>query len=65
MAERGHHDGVSIDSWVAYEFAKTRWLYDQFGMDDRTRIEFFNGGHTINGKATFEFLREHLRWPRP
>lgn len=65
MAERGHHDGVSIDSWVAYEYAKTRWLYDQFGMGDRTRIEFFNGGHTINGKGTFEFLREHLGWKAP
>ncbi len=62
MVERGHHDGVSIDSWVAYEYAKTRWLYDQFGMGDRTRIEFFNGGHTINGQGTFEFLREHLGW---
>lgn len=62
MVERGHHDGVSIDSWVAYEYAKTRWLYDQFGMGNRTRIEFFNGGHTINGKGTFEFLREHLGW---
>jgi dienelactone hydrolase len=62
MVERGHHDGVSIDSWVASEYAKTRWLYDQFGMGDRTRIEFFNGGHTINGQGTFEFLREQLGW---
>jgi len=63
MAERGHHDGVSIDSWVAYEYAKTRWLYDQFGLGDRTRIEFFNGGHTINGQGTFEFLRSMLGVP--
>ncbi len=61
--ERGHHDGVSTDSWVASEYAKTRWLYDQFGMGDRTRIEFFNGGHTINGQGTFEFLHQHLCWP--
>ena len=65
MVERGHHDGVSVDSWVASEYAKTRWLYDQFGMGDRTSIEFFNGGHTINGQGTFDFLHEHLHWPKP
>ena len=64
MVERGHHDGVSIDPWVASEYAKTRWLYAQFGMEDRTEIEFFNGGHTINGKGTFEFLHKQLNWPQ-
>ena len=64
MVERGHHDGVSVDSWVASEYAKTRWLYDQFGMGDKTAIEFFNGGHTINGQGTFDFLHEHLHWPK-
>jgi hypothetical protein len=64
MVERGHHDGVSIDPWVAYEYAKTRWLYAQFGMEERTEIEFFNGGHTINGKGTFEFLHKQLNWPQ-
>ena len=64
MVERGHHDGVSIDPWVAYEYAKTRWLYAQFGMEDSTDIEFFNGGHTINGKGTFEFLHKQLNWPQ-
>ena len=29
MVERGHHDGVAPDEWVAYEYAKVRWLYDQ------------------------------------
>lgn len=65
MVERGHHDGVSVDSWVASEYAKTRWFYDQFGLGERTRIEFFNGGHAINGEGTFDFLHEHLRWPKP
>ena len=26
---------------------------DNLGLADRTEIEFFNGGHTINGKGTF------------
>jgi len=63
MVERGHHDGVALDPWVASEYAKTRWFYDQFGLGDRTAIEFFNGGHTINGQGTFEFLHRHLNWP--
>lgn len=25
MAERGHHDGVAPDEWVASEYAKVRW----------------------------------------
>lgn len=61
MVERGHHDGVAVDSWVASEYAKTRWLYGQFGLSDKTDIEFFNGGHVINGKGTFAFLHKHLK----
>lgn len=63
MVERGHHDGVAPDEWVASEYAKVRWVYDNLGLGDRTTIEFFNGGHTINGKGTFEFLHRHLNWP--
>ena len=63
MVERGHHDGVALDAWVASEYAKTRWFYDQFGLGDRTAIEFFNGGHAINGQGTFEFLHRYLNWP--
>jgi dienelactone hydrolase len=63
MVERGHHDGVAPDDWVASEFAKVRWVYDNLGLGDRTAIEFFNGGHTIHGQGTFEFLHRHLRWP--
>ena len=63
MVERGHLDRVGLDSWVAHEYAKTRWLYAQLGLADRTEIEFFQGGHSINGQGSFEFLRQHLNWP--
>ncbi|PYV17602.1 MAG: hypothetical protein DMG21_07895 [Acidobacteria bacterium] len=63
MVERGHHDQVSQDRLVAYEYAKVLWLYVQFGLADRTQMEYFNGGHTINGEGTFEFLSKHLDWP--
>jgi dienelactone hydrolase len=65
MVERGHLDRVGKDEWVSYEYAKVRWLYAQLGLEDRTRIEFFQGGHSINGEGTFDFLHEHLRWPKP
>jgi hypothetical protein len=62
MVERGHHDGVAPDEWVAYEYAKVRRWYVALGIPERTRIEFFNGPHTINGMGTFEFLDQHLHW---
>jgi dienelactone hydrolase len=62
MVERGHSDGVAPDEWVAHEYAKVRRTYDGLGLTKSTEIEFFNGGHTINGQATFDFLRRHLRW---
>ncbi len=61
MVERGHHDLVGRDRWVAYEYAKVRWLYAQFNLPERTAIEFFNGGHAINAEGTFRFLDKHLR----
>lgn len=61
--ERGHHDGVATDEWVAHEYAKVRWLYAQYGLNYRTGIEYFQGGHSINGVGTFEFLKEHLGFP--
>jgi hypothetical protein len=63
MVERGHDDGVGIDEWVAYEYAKVRRLYAGLRLVDRTEIEFFPGGHMINGKGTFAFLARHLKWP--
>lgn len=65
MVERGHHDTVSPDDRVAYEYAKVRWLYAQLELSDKTAIEFFNGGHAINAKGTFSFLHKHLNWPEP
>ena len=64
MVERGHHDRVARDQWVAHEYAKVRWLYTQLGLADKTAIEYFNGGHTINGEGTFEFLEKQLNWPK-
>ena len=61
MVERGHDDGVGMDEWIAFEYAKVRRFYDRMGISDRTTIEFFNGPHTIHGVGTFEFLRRHLQ----
>ena len=63
MVERGHSDGVGVDEWVAYEYAKVRRLYDTLGIGERTTIEYFNGPHTIHGVGTFEFLHKNLNWP--
>jgi dienelactone hydrolase len=65
MVERGHLDRVGRDQWVAHEYAKVRFLYAQLGLADRTEIEFFQGGHSINGQGTFAFLHKHLAWPPP
>ena len=63
MVERGHDDPVSVDSEVAFEYAKVREFYDKMNIGDRTEIEFFNGPHEIHGKGTFAFLKKHLEWP--
>ncbi len=60
MVERGHHDLVAPDNWVASEFAKVRLVYDQLGIPEKTAITFFQGGHTMRGEETLEFLRKHL-----
>ncbi|QDV39105.1 hypothetical protein [Tautonia plasticadhaerens] len=54
IVDRGHHEGLAPDEWVAVEYAMVRWVYDNLGLSDRTAIEFFNGGHTINGEGTFD-----------
>ena len=61
MVERGHSDGVSIDEWVAYEYARTKRQYDLFNIGNRTEIEYFNGPHEIHAVGTFKFLDAHLR----
>lgn len=63
MVERGHDDLVQQTEWVAYEYGKVKYLYDQFGLGDKTAIEFFNGGHSMRGEGTFDFLHKHLQWP--
>jgi dienelactone hydrolase len=64
MVERGHGDGVAPDEWVGYEFAKVRRTFDLLGIGDRCELAVFNGGHQIDGKASFAFLAKHLNWPR-
>jgi hypothetical protein len=65
MVERGHRDGVGIDEWVAYEYAKVRRFYAQNGIADRTEIAFFDGSHRIDGPATIRFLRRFLMQNSP
>lgn len=60
MVERGHDDACSTDEWVAFEYAKVRYLYDQLGIGERTELEIFSGGHEIHLQGTLEFLDHHL-----
>jgi dienelactone hydrolase len=64
MVERGHDDGVALDEWVGYEYAKVLRGYAKLGIEDKTQIEWFNGPHMIHGVGTFEFLHKHLHWPQ-
>jgi hypothetical protein len=63
MVERGHDDRVQPDEWVAYEYAKVKFVYDKFNLGDKTEIQFFNGGHSMRLEGTFQFLHKHLQWP--
>ena len=60
MVERGHRDGVGVDEWVTYEYAKVKRFYDEMGIGDRTTIEYFNGPHMIHGVGTVEFIRKFM-----
>jgi dienelactone hydrolase len=62
MVERGHSDGVGLDEYVAFEYAKVRRFYAKMGIADRTAIEFFTGGHEIHLQGTLAFLRKHLHY---
>jgi dienelactone hydrolase len=64
MVERGHFDGVGVDEMVAYEYAKTKRRYDLLGIGDRCAFEYFNGPHEIHAVGTFDFLHQHLNWPK-
>ena len=45
-----------------------RWFaFRVVSLDDsteRTTIEWFVGGHQINAKETFAFLKKHLDYPK-
>lgn len=64
MVERGHADGVGIDEWVGFEYAKVNRLYSKLKIPQQTEIEFFDGGHEIHAEGTFEFIRRHFDWPK-
>ncbi len=61
MVERGHRDGVGVDEWVTYEYAKVKRFYDELGIPDRTAIEYFNGPHMIHAQGTIEFIRKLMQ----
>jgi hypothetical protein len=65
MVERGHHDGVAPDEWVAYEYARARRRYALLGLPERIEIEFFDGPHAIHGVDTFLFLDRQFHWSPP
>ena len=63
MAEHGWQDGgdpVKTNEAIASQFVLVEHFYEQMGIADRVAIEYFEAGHTINGKGTFEFLRKQL-----
>jgi hypothetical protein len=60
QVERGHADGVGIDEWVAYEYAKVARYYNRQHLRDRTSIAYFEGPHRIDGTATVDFLKRYL-----
>jgi hypothetical protein len=61
LVERGHSDGVGIDEWVSYEYARVKRRYLQLGVADQTGIAYFVGGHEINLPVTLPFLEKHLK----
>ncbi|NLT71604.1 MAG: hypothetical protein GXX91_13050 [Verrucomicrobiaceae bacterium] len=63
MVERGHADGVGIDEWVGFEYARVNRLYSKLKIPQKTEIEFFDGGHEIHATKTFDFIRRQFDWP--
>lgn len=62
MVERGHHDGVGTDEWVAHEYARVyRFYATHLHQPENCEIEWFDGPHKINALGTFEFLDRHLK----
>ncbi|MBI4622032.1 MAG: hypothetical protein HY736_02285 [Verrucomicrobia bacterium] len=65
MIERGYVDGVGLDEWVSFEYAKVNRLYAKLWIPKQTEIEYFDSPHTIHGVGTMTFLHRHLNWPEP
>jgi len=61
MVEFGYLDGIGSIEWISYEFGKVRRHYDMIGMSDRLDKDLFIGPHKINGKKTFDFLKQFLK----
>ena len=57
------HDMLEMPNKAHEKWAVKR-LRSLIGIGDRTEIEYFNGGHTIWGRAAFDFLHKHLNWPK-
>ena len=51
MVERGHDDRVGRDEWVAYEYAKVRWLYAQLGWPTGPKSSFSTAGTPSTARA--------------
>lgn len=60
LVERGHDDGVGIDEWVAWEYARVARHYAKLGFANRTGIAYFIGNHRIHGERAYAFLKQHL-----
>lgn len=50
---------------MAYEYSKVKRHYDRLNLFDETRIEYFNGPHTMHAVGTVDFLHRFLRWGEP
>src|SRR5262249_1902502 len=65
MVERGHRDGVGLDEWVAYEYAKVRRLYADLRTPERTETLFSEAGPFTAGPAPSPSPARHLGWSPP
>jgi cephalosporin-C deacetylase-like acetyl esterase len=65
MVENGYRDLVMPVEWASAEYAKLRKVYFYLGIPERIELEYFDGPHRIDGKATVRFLHRHLNWPEP
>lgn len=62
MVERGRRDGVGIDEYVAYEFARVARFYEHFPeLRGRAKIEYFDGVHEIRFDGVAKFLDQFLK----